>query len=43
MFVFLCKVGDQILIGEDIIIKVISIEKDCVKFGIEVLKNVKVL
>ncbi|ABP67261.1 carbon storage regulator, CsrA [Caldicellulosiruptor saccharolyticus DSM 8903] len=43
MLVLSRKEGDQILIGEDIIIKVISIEKDCVKLGIDAPKNVKVL
>lgn len=43
MLVLSRKTGDQILIGEDIIIKVISIEKDSVKLGIDAPKNVKVL
>lgn len=43
MLVLSRKVGDQILIGEDIIIKVISIEKDSVKLGIDAPKNIKVL
>ncbi|ADQ45915.1 carbon storage regulator, CsrA [Caldicellulosiruptor kronotskyensis 2002] len=43
MLVLSRKEGDQILIGDDIIIKVISVEKDCVKLGIEAPKNIKVL
>ncbi|WAM30847.1 carbon storage regulator CsrA [Caldicellulosiruptor naganoensis] len=43
MLVLSRKVGDQILIGDDIIIKVISIEKDSVKLGIDAPKNIKVL
>ncbi|WP_039764858.1 carbon storage regulator CsrA [Caldicellulosiruptor sp. F32] len=43
MLVLSRKTGDQILIGEDIIIKVISIEKDSVKLGIDAPKNIKVL
>lgn len=43
MLVLSRKEGDQILIGDDIIIKVISIEKDCVKLGIDAPKNIKVL
>lgn len=43
MLVLSRKEGDQILIGEDIVIKVISIEKDSVKLGVDAPKNVKVL
>ncbi|WPX07816.1 carbon storage regulator CsrA [Anaerocellum danielii] len=43
MLVLSRKEGEQILIGEDIIVKVISIEKDSVKLGIDAPKNVKVL
>ncbi|WAM33054.1 carbon storage regulator CsrA [Caldicellulosiruptor morganii] len=43
MLVLSRKEGEQILIGEDIIVMVISIEKDSVKLGIDAPKNVKVL
>lgn len=43
MLVLTRKAGEQVLIADDIIVKVISIEKDIVRIGIEAPKNVKVL
>jgi len=43
MLVLTRKIGEQVLIGEDIIIKIIDIEKDTVRLGIEAPKNIKVL
>jgi len=37
------KIGEGIIVGNDVIIKVFEIEGDRVKFGIEAPKNIKVL